>query len=217
MITAHFLAQIRAAIQRDDLDVHERLRLAPQFPNGDLARSYKPADGVIPRRGAVLIALYAQNGELYVPLTERSGGLRSHTGEISFPGGSVDDGETPIQAALREAYEEVGLMVHEPRILGTLSDTYVVVSNFSITPVVIWLDHAPQLTPNPDEVADVLHLPLRHLIRPNAIQHEQREIRGQTLTIPFYPFEQHKIWGATSIILAQLVARLQPLLNFSHE
>lgn len=211
------IEQLKSAIQLNDLNARERLELVPRFAHGDLARASKPATGVIPRRGAVLIALYQHNHEFYVVLTERSGNLRSHTGEIAFPGGAIDDHETAIEAALREAYEEINLSIAEPLILGTLSETYISVSNFAITPVVVWLEQQPSTKPNPHEVASVIHLPLRQLIQPQSIQIEERTIRGQALTVPFYPFEQYKIWGATSIILAQLVARLRPILHPIHE
>ncbi|HEY1012179.1 MAG TPA: CoA pyrophosphatase, partial [Herpetosiphonaceae bacterium] len=208
------LARLRREIERADEDHAARVRLVPQFPDGSPARAMQPPADTAPGRGAVLIALYPQDGELLVPLTVRSAALRTHQGEVSFPGGSADpeDGTLEI-TALREAEEELGLDRRLVEIWGPLSDVYISVSKFQIRPFVCWAAAPPPLTAAPDEVAAVVHLPLRRLLGPESVQVEERLIRGQAVKVPFYPFGEHKIWGATSIILSQLAARLQAAID----
>ena len=209
-----FLPQIRAAIERNDDDNAARIRLMPIFPDGRPARPVNSSIGTTPRRGAVLVLLYPQHDELFVPLTVRSATLRNHTGEISLPGGAIDPtDESVVAAALREGHEEVGLLPAAVTVLGTLTEVYIAPSNFQITPVVGWMAKPPTLTPDSREVATILHLPVRHLLRPDAVSVEDRFIREQRLRVPFYAFGEHKIWGATSIVLSQLVARLSAVIG----
>jgi len=100
-------------------------------------------------------------------LTTRTAGLSSHAGQRAYPGGRVDPGETPEQAALRELEEEVGLKLDASRVMGRLDD-YATRSGYVITPVVIWGGGNVSLTPNPDEVANIHRIPLRELLRQDA-------------------------------------------------
>lgn len=100
-------------------------------------------------------------------LTRRSARLRSHAGQWALPGGRVDEGETPEQAALRELEEEVGLQLPRTAILGQL-DAYITRSGYAITPVVVWAGAAPILSPNPDEVASVHRIPVSEFMRADA-------------------------------------------------
>lgn len=100
-------------------------------------------------------------------LTRRAAHLRSHAGQWALPGGKMDEGETPEQAALRELQEEVGLALPPEAVLGRLDD-YATRSGFVITPVLVWGGEARQLQPNPDEVASVHRIPVDELLRTDA-------------------------------------------------
>ena len=100
-------------------------------------------------------------------LTRRSGKLRNHAGQWALPGGRIDAGETPEQAALRELAEEVNLQLDSTHILGRLDD-FVTRSGFAITPVVVWAGPARELVPNLDEVASIHRIPVREFMRPDA-------------------------------------------------
>lgn len=214
LTTPDLLGRLRREIERADEDNEARVRLVPQFPDGSPARASEPPAGTAARRGAVLITLYPAGGELLVPLTVRSSALRTHQGEVSFPGGSADPEDGTLETtALREAEEELGLDRRLVEVWGPLSDVYISVSNFQIRPFVCWASAPPPLRAAPDEVAAIVHLPLRRLLGPESVQIEERLIRGQSVRVPFYPFGEHKIWGATSIILSQLAARLQAAID----
>ena len=206
----HFLALLHTALQHDSEDAAARSRLIPRHGDGSFARPHLPEPGVIPRRGAVLLALYAHQQTLFVPLTVRSSALRHHRGEIALPGGAIDASDTsPIAAALREAHEEIDLDPKQVQIWGTLSDVYIRPSNFLITPVVGWLTQQPLLHPAQDEVAEILHLPVFHLLNAQALVVEEWTLRDEAVMVPFYHWQQYKIWGATSIVLSQLAARIE--------
>src|ERR1700674_5691054 len=126
------------------------------------------------RKAAVLIGLFEQNGEATVIFIRRASTLRSHSGEIAFPGGAVDEtDESPVWAALREAQEEIGLHPARAEVLGVMQPVFTVVSNFLITPVVAYLPQGPgELRLEASEVAALLLLPLSGLADP-AIAHTE--------------------------------------------
>src|SRR3546814_2710215 len=120
---------------------------------------------------AVAIAVTLEAGEPAFLLTRRSRGLRSHAGQWALPGGRLDPGETPVTAALRELDEELGLRLPPSEVLGILDD-YPTRSGYSITPVVAWAGAAPDLTPNPAEVASVHRIRFADLDRPGSPEFE---------------------------------------------
>lgn len=211
---ATILNALRAAFAHADENNADRAQLMPLFPNGSAARPVGPPSGVTPRQGAVLAVLYPCADELMVLLTVRSTALRNHRGEISLPGGSVDESDRSlVHAALRECHEELGIEPTTLTVLGHLTPVYIAPSNFQITPFVAWSPVPPNVIADQREVAAVLHLPLRHLLRPDAVVVEDWVIRGRPLRVPFYPFGEHKIWGATAIVLSQLAARVRDVIG----
>lgn len=160
-------------------------------------------------RAAVLCALFEEDGCLHVLLTRRAASLRSHTSEVSFPGGRLEFGETPQQAALREAFEEVGLDPAEVEILGNLSPFSTRKLEVAILPFVGWLTTPPALLPNPDEVEQVLRVPLARLWE-KGVYHQEiwdlPEISG--LAIHFFELDEDTVWGATAHVLDELLGRL---------
>ena len=133
--------------------------------------------------------------------TVRTETLSSHKGQIAFPGGSADPGDaSPIQTALRETHEEIGLDPAHVEVLGELDAFPTFVSGFVVTPVVGWLDHEPELVPNPAEVATILHVPVREL------SEEIRSEAGFSHREKTYPTEawvwrERVIWGVTARLL----------------
>jgi len=163
-----------------------------------------------PRAAGVLLPLYARDRQPYLLFTRRAPTLSSHSGEISFPGGSRDATDPTVSAAaLREAYEELRIAPERVAVLGQLEPVFTAVSNFLITPVVGWLGEGPiAVEPNPDEVAEVIEAPLAALADP-AIFHVEHWTRdGRQVPVYFYDLGPHRIWGATGRILYQLLALL---------
>jgi 8-oxo-dGTP pyrophosphatase MutT (NUDIX family) len=157
------------------------------------------------RASAVLIALWESAGGTEVLLTKRSWELRNHRGEVSFPGGRLDPGETAIEAALREAEEEVGLDPRSVHVIGALDDIATVASGSWITPIVARLDARPDLVPASPEVARVLRVPLAELCRPDTYRQELWWRPPKEWTIHFFELDDETIWGATGRLLVQLL------------
>jgi 8-oxo-dGTP pyrophosphatase MutT (NUDIX family) len=156
---------------------------------------------------AVLVPLFVgAHNELRVVLTRRGGALRSHKGEVAFPGGRVDDGETPMQAALREAFEETALPVESVRIVGTLEALTTVVSSSRITPFVgIIGGPLPALTPNPGEVDRIFDVALADLVHADCYHEEIWNFADGTFPVWFFDVEDDTIWGATGRMIRRLL------------
>lgn len=180
-----------------------------RHPDGRPARVNTPPAGSQPRPAAVLVVVTADADRPTIILTQRGGGLREHGGEISLPGGRVEAHETAIQTALREAAEELAVDAQCLDVIGTLHPVYVPRSNHLITPVLAW-NHTPfACVPNPAEVATVLYAPLPDLLADNAVVYEPRHINGYDVEVPYFLVAGHKVWGATALVLCDLVARIR--------
>lgn len=162
-----------------------------------------------PREGGVLVLLYPAEpgGELHLVLTRRTDTVRSHQGQISFPGGSVDPGDpSTTHTAVREACEEIGVCETELRLLGDLTPLYIPPSDFRIYPHVAYLPRRPVFMPYPGEVAEVLEPPVSHFLDPQNVVVEDWIIRDEAHQIPFFLVCGHKVWGATAMVLAEFAA-----------
>nr|MBA3534623.1 CoA pyrophosphatase [Ardenticatenales bacterium] len=152
------------------------------------------------------LLLYPLEAEPHTVLTVRSAALRTHAGQISLPGGRIDPGEDAIQCAVREAWEELGIIPEELDILGVLSELYIPPSNYCLTPVVAATHRRPDFRPHTDEVADLLEVPVALFTDPQNWLMENRMIEGVARRIPYFEVGAHKVWGATAMILAEAMA-----------
>jgi 8-oxo-dGTP pyrophosphatase MutT (NUDIX family) len=160
---------------------------------------------------AVLVPLYELDDELHAVFTRRRGDLRRHAGEISFPGGRQDIEEEDLrETALREAEEEIGLPQQAVQIVGALTPTPTVVTNYAIYPFVGTIEPGHRWLPSAAEVAEVLELSLPGLVAGHSRQRLLR--RGVPFRTDVYELDGHVIWGATARILSDLFERLTPLL-----
>jgi 8-oxo-dGTP pyrophosphatase MutT (NUDIX family) len=161
---------------------------------------------------AVLVALYVEHAELHAIFTRRRLDLRSHAGEISFPGGRRDDGETLSLTALREAEEEIGLAREDVELLGALTPVATIVTNYAVYPFVGIIEPGGTWTPSAAEVDEVIELRLADL-RASRTRRRLRH-RGIAFRTDVYDVgEELVIWGATARIVGDLLARLGPLLD----
>jgi 8-oxo-dGTP pyrophosphatase MutT (NUDIX family) len=159
-----------------------------------------------PRPAAVLVPLFEEDDETRVVLTRRAAHLRSHTGEVSFPGGRLDPGEEAVAAALREAGEEVGIDPRAVEILGQLAPLTTMSSAAAITPFVGVMARRPVLHPNPAEVELAFDVALADLVS-DGVYHEERWSRPERGEWPvhFFDLPEDIVWGATARILHELL------------
>jgi 8-oxo-dGTP pyrophosphatase MutT (NUDIX family) len=156
---------------------------------------------------AVLVPVVARP-EPAVLLTQRTPDLRSHSGQIAFPGGKIDpDDESPLAAALRETEEEIGLDNGFIDPIGYL-DLYLTFSGFRILPLVAWVDPGYRLKINPSEVSDAFEVPLEFLMHPGNHQRLSRDWKGMERHYYAMPFGERYIWGVTAGILRNLYERI---------
>ena len=161
------------------------------------------------RKAGVLILLYPKDGRLRILLTLRTERVNHHRGQISLPGGEQHPGESIEATALRETSEELGLDLGAVRVLGRLTPLYIPPSNYCIYPIVAHVASPLEFRPQPDEVAEVIEPPVDHLADPVNVLRETWQYGGQDHEVPFYEYEGHKIWGATAMVLAELLAVIQ--------
>ena len=181
--------------------------LNPDYAEEVETREFKDA--------AILFALVEGAEHPTVLLTQRSDKLNNHSGQIAFPGGRIDAGETPIEAALREADEEVGLPANSVEVLGAMGP-YFSGSGYKIHPVVGVVKELPELTINEDEVADVFHVPLSFLMDQAFHQVESRFFKGNERFFYAMPYQdiavapvvERRIWGVTAGIIRVIQERL---------
>jgi len=160
---------------------------------------------------AVLVPLYAIQGELHAVFTERRSDLRRHAGEVSFPGGRQDEGEPDLRAtALREAEEEIGLPPDAVEIVGALKPTPTIATGYAIYPFVGVIESGMTWTLSAREVAQVLELSLREL--KDGYKRRRLIRRGIPIITDTYTAGDHLIWGATARIVSDLLDRIEPLL-----
>jgi len=184
------------------------LRMIPHDRRDDLERYLTPPPC---RHAGALILLYQHNSAWYFPLTRRTESVETHKGQISLPGGSQEDSETLQETALREAQEEIGTDPAQIEVLGALSPVYIPPSNFCLHPFVGYTQHRPEFKTFAGEVAELIEAPLAALLDPANAREEEWIFQGQARRVPFYQIGQHKVWGATAIVLAEFEAVLRSI------
>ncbi len=159
------------------------------------------------KEAAVLVPIADWHGTPGVILTERRDDLKSHAGEISFPGGRRDGPHESLErTALREAEEEIGLDPADVQVVGALPPVGTFVTSYRIQPFVGMVSEGASVFPNPDEVALILRFSLDDLSGAYAMRRLVR--RGVPVRTPTFEMDRHLIWGATARILSELLARL---------
>ena len=202
---------IEKALHKPLPGVKAQLRMAPR--PGSLN---PPTPQSTPRKSGVLILLFPSEhtGELCFVLTRRTESVADHKGQISLPGGAVDPDDPSIaHTAVREACEEVGVCSDTMRILGSLTPIYIPPSDFCVHPYVAYMLQSPQFLPQPEEVAEILEVPLTYLLDNKNIVVEEWLLDDEVKQVPFFNVYGNKVWGATAVVLSEFAAILEDLLT----
>jgi 8-oxo-dGTP pyrophosphatase MutT (NUDIX family) len=178
------------------------------YPHANGALQQRPP-GTADRKSAVLVLIFPFEGKPHLLFTLRNAGLKHHSGQISFPGGMIEAGETPEQAALREAYEETGLDASMVTVLGRLTDVEVLHSRNHVIPVVGYCTKTPALEPDPAEVSEIIPVPLHDILNPGLRKVREATFEGKTWSVPYFDIHTTPLWGATAIMTIELVALLE--------
>jgi len=178
-------------------------RTPGEAPVDRISPEHLPPGGFL--RAANLVLVHELAGEPHLVLTRRPLHMRRHAGQLAFPGGRIEPGEDALQAALREAREEIGLDPSRADVLGRLSETLVLQSAFRLTPWVASVPYPYPYVADPREVDEILHVPFAALLRPDGHRVERREAYGMNLDVHYFELGGEVLWGATARITWELL------------
>ncbi len=187
---------------------HEPLRAVPM---GAVRPNFEHQSP--PKPGSVLILLYPDQGLIKFPLTQRPEYSGAHSGQVSFPGGKAEEGETREQTALREGEEEIGINRKHIEVIGRLTDFFVIPSNFMVTPIVAIQRMRPIFTPDSFEVVRVLEGDVENLIREDAVRTKEiTAAKIYQLQAPHFLIDNEIVWGATAMMLNEFRSIVKEIL-----
>lgn len=159
-----------------------------------------------PKKSSVLILLYPKDNNIYTVLIKRGEDGGVHSGQIALPGGRYEEEDNNlIQTAIRETYEEIGVLPEKVHVLGKLTSLYVSPSNYCVLPVVGILKEAPKYSPNPREVQEVIEISITELFNPQNLKEKNIKLNNSfQIKAPCFEINKHQVWGATAMILNEL-------------
>ena len=159
---------------------------------------------------SVLLLLYPSKGRILFPLTKRHDYNGTHGGQISLPGGKLEEKESRIQTALRETEEEIGVDRNQVEVIGSLTEMYIQPSNFKVLPVLGILNEPPSFVKEEFEVEKILEVSVEEVIGTSNHKVMDMPVRNMTLKdTPYFDIQGHIVWGATAMILSELAMLLK--------
>jgi 8-oxo-dGTP pyrophosphatase MutT (NUDIX family) len=171
-----------------------------------MAKDFPRVPGKDATIAAVLILLYPYMDSVCTVFMQRPEYNGIHSGQISFPGGRMEISDKDIvRTALREANEEIGTDPSEISVLDTLTPLFIPVSNMLVTPVVAWSPERPQFTRQPEEVVFLIEADIQKFLSGSIVKTRPLEVRGQTMEVRYFDYDGHVIWGATAMMLNELL------------
>ena len=186
----------------DKMASESRLKLKMPSPNGRT------------RESAVLILFYPSKNKIFIPLILRPQYDGVHGGQMAFPGGRAErEDENLIRTAMREAQEEVGVRLTDITVIGQLTKLYIPPSNFFVQPVIGFMNHRPVFYPDAREVDKVIEIALEEIINPEIIGRKILIVRGVEVDAPFYQIQEHTVWGATAMMISELLTVINDIEN----
>lgn len=194
-----FFKNLKAELKKDLPGVKAHVKMAPGIRD-----MFKP--NTKSRKAGVLILLYPKNQELYVAFIRRTEYNGPHSGQISFPGGKIEEIDKDIiQTALRESKEEIGIDPSKVNIFGKLTRLHIPVSNFLVYPVIGRYETTPEFIADPTEVKEVLEIKLKDLMNPDNCTTKEFNYGEISFLAPIYNPNNITIWGATAMILSEFL------------
>ena len=173
----------------------------PEQLREELSTDLKPA--------GVLIPVVQRRRDLTILMTRRADYLAHHPGQVSFPGGRMEEVDVDIvETALRETEEEVGIARHQVTVIGHMRPTPTI-TGYAVTPTVGLIEEDLQLTPDPGEVADIFEVPLEYLMDTGNYRESYRDFKGQKFRVIEVQFEGQRIWGATAFMLSRFINHIK--------
>lgn len=155
---------------------------------------------------AVLVPIYCREGEYYILFTKRSEKVKNHKGQISFPGGTYENGDgSLLNTALRESDEEIALMARDVEVLGELDDTVTIVSSYIVSPFVVVIPWPYQFKVDGKEIERIIEVPISALMDKSCLREETSMVEGEAVDLYYYHYRDEVIWGATARILTQFL------------
>ncbi|MDP2724206.1 MAG: CoA pyrophosphatase [Bacteroidales bacterium] len=209
-----FSDELRYRLKHSPLPgISVQLKMAPPSRRIEIERT----PNLVPRKSAVLICFFPKNGEVHMVMIKRAVDETVHSGQIAFPGGKAEKEDTSLEnTALRETFEEVGIQPQQIEIIGKLSDLYIPPSNFLVTPFVGIIQEDPHITLN-YEVERVLIIPISDLMNLANCVEKTISVRSTQMRVPCYTLDGEIVWGATSMILAELLELMSISSTYLHK
>ncbi|MDT8394004.1 MAG: CoA pyrophosphatase [Bacteroidales bacterium] len=213
-----YVNRLKELLAEDLPGINSHMKMVPSIRQREIEKQKWNMNA---KKAAVLICLYpGENGSICFPLIRRNEYDGVHSGQISLPGGKFEEhDENLIQTATREAEEETNIRASQLEILGTITPVYIPPSNFIVQPVIAWASEKPEFIPEQSEVAEIITVSLTDLTSENARQLKNIPHREYSaIDVPCFYIHRNIIWGATAMILSEVVEILGSLTQLrSHE
>ena len=204
---APFFENLKHSLEKPLPGWEAQIKMASKY--GKASRVKVPEN---PKEGGVLALLYPKHEELYICFMERSKDGGVHSGQVSFPGGKREVYDINIEAtALREAEEEMGIPAAQVEIIGAFSQLYIPASNFMVSPFVGRLPFRPDFQLENREVAQLIEVPLERLLTEESQEVKIKVRENLTVEAPAWLMDGHIIWGATAMMLSELLTIIKKL------
>lgn len=207
-----FLVNLKSVFSEGLPGKSAQLKMAPSFR---IPRHMDNSDTKMPNEGAVLILLYPFNNSVYSVLIERAEYRGYHSSQMSFPGGKMEKNDHSLQdTALREAHEEIGVPKETVTCIGAITNLYIPVSNFNVSPFLGFAPERPHFIPHPREVKSIIEFDIKILKEESTKSRKKIKLaNGMFLETPYYNIENKTVWGATAMIISELEAITSQLIK----